>query len=392
MTGRLRFIFLIISGMTVLMANTPAAGDSVFVRRVTHDIELAASGGYNLPTHGYYNGYNPDGKPVIGNSSLHLRYGFSFTPMTHLGKLYPDVIQGAGLSASTFFEHKLMGSPVTAYIFQKARLFELKPGINVNYSWELGLSTGWKRTEMIATTSNVYVNVGIDLSCDISRRTTLSIGPEFSHFSNGDTCYPNGGANLINIKAIFTSHLTTCDMARDRSYITDYEIELKDRRIADRISIDLIALGGWRAGKVTSGTYASINETFPVYALAITPLYRLNRHLMTGVSLDLLADRSANLYDIVKDPDTRDILSYRQPPVNKQMAVGMSLRMDISMPIFTVGAGVGGFVLGSGNLRGIYSMFSLKTFLTDRLFLNVTYRLSAENYTHNLLYGIGYRL
>ena len=78
--------------------------------------------------------------------------------------------------------------------------------------------------------------------------------------------------------------------------------------------------------------------------------------------------------------------------MHEQMAAGLSLRADITMPIFTVGAGVGGFVAGTSDaLQGIYSIFSLKAFVTDRLFLNVSYRLSTKNFTHNMMYGIGWR-
>jgi hypothetical protein len=73
------------------------------------------------------------------------------------------------------------------------------------------------------------------------------------------------------------------------------------------------------------------------------------------------------------------------------MAAGLSLRGDITMPIFTVGAGFGGFVLGGDTLRGLYTTFTLQAFVTDRLFLNVAYRLSTLNYTHNLMYGLGWR-
>ena len=100
----------------------------------------------------------------------------------------------------------------------------------------------------------------------------------------------------------------------------------------------------------------------------------------------------AGLYDIVFEEGTRDVISYSQPPLHKQVAAGLSLRGDINMPIFTVGAGVGAFVLGTDHsLRGLYTIFTLKAFVSERLFLNVTYRLSSLNYTHNLMYGLGWR-
>ena len=39
----------------------------------------------------------------------------------------------------------------------------------------------------------------------------------------------------------------------------------------------------------------------------------------------------------------------------------------------------------------LYATFSLKAFLTKRLFLYVGYRFNSTQYTHNLMYGLGMR-
>lgn len=383
-----------ILALTILLLPVFQAGgsDSLQVRRLYHDLTIAASAGYNLPSHGYYNGYNSLERPIPANSSLHLEYALGFTGATHLGRLYPGVTQGIGLAACTFFEYELMGTPVFAYVFQNARIHEFKPGVALNYSWNLGASYGWRTNEMIASPWNVYVNVGLNLSWDISKRWTLGMGPEFSHCSNGDTAYPNGGANLIDFRISLTGHIEEDNFAKDRSEIIGYESQLRNKSFKERMTYDLILGGGVRAGKVTGKEYALINEAFPFFSLYFMPMYRLNRYFSAGASLDLLADRSANLYDVYCDKETREVILYTQPPIYRQMAAGLSVHGDITMPVFTIGAGIGGFVLGSGQtLRGLYTTFSLKAFMTERLFLNVTYRLSARNYTHNLMYGLGWR-
>jgi hypothetical protein len=158
------------------------------------------------------------------------------------------------------------------------------------------------------------------------------------------------------------------------------------------MSYDLVLCGGWRAGKVTSGAYALINEPFPFVALNFAPSYRFNRYFSVGASLDLLADRSAGIYDVVEDDATGQVISYELPNFTRQSAAGLSLKGDITMSVFTIGAGFGGFLLaGTDSLKSLYATFSLKTFVSKRLFLNVTYRLSSRNYTHNMMYGIGWR-
>lgn len=376
----------------VFLAGASAAGrDSLSVRNVHHDITVAASAGYNLPTHGYYKGYNLSGSPIYVNSALHLEYGVGLNPQTRVGALYPGVVQGAGLSCLTFYRHDLMGTPAFAYIFQTGRILDLSPVLGLDYRWDLGGSFGWKKNEMIGSGANIYVNVGLMLTWDVSECLSLHAGPQFSHCSNGDTCYPNGGANLIDLRVGVTGHLDRTGVKPDRSVIDEYESELRAASFADRMSYDLILCGGWRAGKVTSGAYALINESFPFAAVNFAPSYHLNRYFSVGASLDLLADRSAGIYDVMKDADD-EVVSYKLPGLARQTAAGLSLRGDITMSVFTIGAGFGGFLLaGTDSLKSLYTTFSLKAFISRRLFLNVTYRLSSRNYTHNMMYGIGWR-
>lgn len=255
---------------------TAAGRDSLSTRKVQHEISVAASAGYNLPSHGYYNGFNPAGRPIYANSSLHLEYGFGFNNRTRLGGLYPGTTQGVGVSALTFYDHELMGTPAFAYIFQTGRILNLSPVLGLDYRWDLGGSFGWKKTEMIGSGANIYVNVGLMLTWDISDCLSLHAGPQFSHCSNGDTRYPNGGANLMDLRVGVTGHLGRSATEPDRNVIDEYESGLRAAGFADRMSYDLIICGGWRAGKVTSGTYALINEPFPFVAVNFAPSYRLS--------------------------------------------------------------------------------------------------------------------
>lgn len=385
-----RHIILLIVFLSVALV--VSGRDSLNVRRFYHDVGLAASAGYNLPSHGYYNGHNPLNQPIRANSSVHLKYGFGFQPGTRLGSLYPGVTQGVGVAGCTFYSHELMGTPVIAYIYQNVPLMALKPGISLDYSWELGGSYGWKQTELIASRANIYVNVGLKFSYDFCRYWSMSVGPEFTHCSNGDTKYPNGGSNMFNLKVGVTGHVVPRQGQVDRKVIEEYENELTKKTFAERLEYDLAFSGGIRAGKVKGEKSYIINEPYPCFCLTFTPQYRIDRHFSAGASFDVIADRSANLYDVVYDSEAKLVTSYSVPSVLEQTAAGISIRGEITMPIFIVGVGFGGFVLPAGNsLSGLYSTFSLKTFMTESLFLNISYRLSTKNFTHNMMYGVGLR-
>ena len=385
MMQRVRYILMLVIFLSA--AFTAVGRDSLY-----HDVSVAASAGYNLPSHGFYRGRNPSGLPLYTNASYHLQYAFGYQPGTRTGSLYPGVTQGVGIGAMTFYNHSLMGTPVLAYVFQNAKILDICPDLGLDYAWEFGGSFGWHCNDIIVSRANIYVNVGLMLSWDMSKMWSLSFGPEFSHCSNGDTQYPNGGANLLNFKVGLTGHVVPENGHEDKASIKEYESELRKRPFADRMEYDLVLFGGWRAGKVTGDTYALINEAFPVFGMNFMPSYRLSRHFSAGLSLDLLADRSANIYDVVRGEEINDVLSYKQPAMGRQIAAGVSIRGELTMPIFTVGVGAGGFVLPNGDsLRGLYTTFCLKTFVTEHIFLNVSYRLSARNFTHNMMYGLGWR-
>ena len=390
MRARLRFLISIIVIFT--FAQMVSGKDSLCVKRLCHDLELAVSGGYNLPSHGFYVGHNPTGKPLYANSSLHLKYGFGFQPDTYKGNLYPNTIQGIGVAATTFYNHSLMGTPVFAYIFQKGNIWEFSDHLGLDYNFEFGGSYGWKHNAIISTDANIYVNVGLMLSVDVNKFLTLTFGPEFSHCSNGDTSFPNGGTNVVNFRLGMTGHVEPLNGESDRTAAREYCSVLREESFAQRMIYDLVIYGGWRAAKVSKCSYAPINEPFPFFAVNFIPMYRINHYFSAGASLDLLMDRSADIYDVIVDPLTDEVISYQQPGLLEQTAAGLSLKGDITFPIFTVGAGVGGFLLTNSNsLRGIYTTFSLKAFVSKRFFLSANYRLSTKNFTHNMMYGLGWR-
>ena len=77
---------------------------------------------------------------------------------------------------------------------------------------------------------------------------------------------------------------------------------------------------------------------------------------------------------------------------SQQTEIGISLHGEIRAPIFAVGAGLGINLFRHGyDMSRLYALFSLKTFVTKRLFLYIGYRLNSTQFTHNMMYGLGIR-
>lgn len=335
-----------------------------------------------MPTHGFYNGWNSSGNPIRQGGTLDLQWGFIAKERA--------AYQGLGLAAHSFFADDLIGTPATLYLFQGAPLLSLTESLALGYEWNLGLSYGWKDNGVaIVSPYNIYINVAALFTWRMDSYWDMTFGPEYTHFSNGDTKFPNGGANTVNFRIgarrRFQSEQT---IPVEPIFAGDYE----RRGFAERFSYDLTALGGWRADRTIDQDGLHIfNKAFPTAALIFNPLYFFNDYLSAGPALDLLYDRSADL--IITGQGS----SYEYPSFFRQISAGLSARAELKMPVFAVNIGIGYSLpltdhTRSSDLKALYGIFSLKAFMTERLFLNVTYRLSSVLYSHNLLFGVGWRL
>ena len=325
---------------------------------------------YVVPTHGFYNGWNSLGKPVRAALSGDIQY--TFTSQGHYA------YQGAGIGVHTFFSHDLLGTPVSLYLLQGAPLLQVCNGLRLGYEWNFGLSAGWKNnTDVTVSALNAYINVAALFDLKLSDHWSLVFGPGYTHFSNGDTKFPNGGANTVNFRIGTKCNLHGNNVdGVERIFAADPD----ERAFGENVSYDLTALGGWRADRFLDedGNLIIDNSAYALIGLQFNPLYHFNEYLSAGPSLDLVYDASANRNF------NRSFISH--------CAAGLSVRGELSMPIFSVNVGGGYNVLQSGpDLRGFYGIFSMKAFLTEKLYLNVTYRLGQTSYAHNMMFGVGWR-
>ena len=348
---------------------------------VSHSVGVNVRPSYIIPTHGFYNGWNPTGKALRVGGSVHADYAFS----------YPDSYLGVGIGVQTFLAHEALGTPVSLYVFQGAPVAGFSDRLTLDYEWNLGLSAGWKPDEEYMLTGsrlNIYINVGLFLHWRLNKDWDLQMGPEYTHYSNGDTVFPNGGANTVNFRIGARRFFGRVSAKAVRpSVFSSADEELP---FARRVTYDLTAFGAWRADRMIIGSRLHIiNEAFLTAGLQFNPLYHFNGYLSAGPSLDLLYDRSANLNASV---DEEHVLTYSSPAFINQCAAGISVRGELKMPIFAVNIGIGyNFSRRGSDLRGIYGIFALKAFVTDSIFLNIGYRLSTVLYSHNLMFGLGWR-
>ena len=170
-----------------------------------HQIGFDIRPGYVAPTNSFLEGDNAQQKRINQSLSLHLKYAFRFSKDSNLGRLYPHAYQGIGISYNTFYCPAELGNPVAVYAFQGARIMQVSPRLSFDYEWNFGASFGWKKydgqyypqNEVIGSKINAYINLGLVLNWQLHPQWKLAAGVDLTHFSNGNTHYPNGGLNVI---------------------------------------------------------------------------------------------------------------------------------------------------------------------------------------------------
>ena len=369
-----------------------------------HHIGADFSPSYVFPTNPFFKG-TLTGKPVRESMSAHIKYGFQFGSSGNTGKMYPYAIQGIGVAYNTFFNNAEIGNPVALYVFQTSRIVTVAPGLSLDYEWNFGASFGWTPYDpehnpmniVVGSKANAYINLGFLLNWQITPGLNLRAGLGLSHFSNGNTGFPNAGVNTAGGRVGLTGSFgrfgpvrkipENCFTGEDAGASCKFEIP--------KVTYDLILYGATRKRVllwddmdpyVTPGNFA-------IAGLNFNPLYNFNRYFRAGLSLDAQWDESANIQSHIAGEYTpyEDVRFYR-PPFIEQFSLGLSARVEVVMPIFAINLGIGRNIICRGkDTDSFYQTFVLKTNVTRNIFLHVGYQLFRFREPNNLMLGIGYR-
>ena len=359
-----------------------------------HGIGLDGRPGYVVPTNSFLEGDNLQQKIIEQSLSLHLKYAFQFGKDSRLGRMYPHAYQGIGVSYNTFYCPAELGNPVTVYAFQGAPIVRLSSRLSFDYEWNFGASFGWKKydeqynpqNEVIGSKINAYINLGLLLNWQFHPQWKLAAGVDLTHFSNGNTHYPNGGINIIGGRVGIVRTFGDTDdasgaIAPERLFIKPH------------VSYDLVIYGATRKrGFVKDNVPSLVPGSFGIVGLNFAPMYNFNNYFRAGLSVDAQYDESANIKDYKLEGSYMNDIKFHRPPFREQFAVGLSLRAELVMPIFSINAGIGRNLICRGDdTNGFYQILALKTYVTRHLFLHVGYQLSKFKDPNNLMLGIGYR-
>lgn len=345
----------------------------------------------------------PSDQRINVNTALpiSLRYSFSFTDPSikhFLRKGYQGIGAGVlnfgaaeahGLKKS----NKYIGYPVSVYIFQGGPVKHFTDNLYLNYEWNFGAAFGWKPYSQAnhrfsltsGSSTNAYLHLNLGLVWQIDPHTSLFSGIGISHFSNGNTSFPNPGINSIGLRLGMAYTLnpknlkeTTLPEDTTRRKKLGYDITLwgASRRRVYRGGEDPVLLPGH----------------FACAGLSFAPMVALNKWWRVGGSADIQWDQSSDMKRNYISGSTTEDLRFSTPNFFRQLTVGISAHGELRMPIFAVNVGVGVNVVAPWENRGTYQNITLKTYLCDSFFLNVGYQLRNFHQQSSLMLGAGITL
>jgi hypothetical protein len=334
--------------------------------------------------------------------SAHLKYAFQLRPQSEAGRIFGSAYQGIGVGFYHVGNDRELGTPTTFYLFQGAPITPLSHRLTLDYNWEFGISFGWKPYDednnfnniIIGSPANFYLNAGVYLNWEVSRYFDFSMGVSATHFSNGNTRFPNAGLNSIGLRMAVAYHFNRAlwgePTHRDRSILPAFP---------RHISYDLTLFGAWKKAGIPyeDKRVLSLNRHW-VAGFSFSPMYNFNYRLRTGVSLDATYDTSTGLSARPLNEEPNYTLSNDKPnytevsaPFIQRIALGLSGRVEYTMPYFTVGVGMGRNIVAHRNKQSWYQMLYLKIDLLRNTYLHLGYSLQEFHNPNHLMLGVGYR-
>lgn len=378
-----------------------AEEDSAKAGKLVHHLEISAGGDYVANSvEDDIREKIPSDEKIYVNSALpvNLKYSFSFTD-PKIRQYLPGGYQGIGVGVlnvgafekdGTGKADKNIGYPVLAYLFQGGPFKSFRNGLSLNYEWNFGAAFGWKPWSesnqyfnlTVGSRVNAYLNLSLFLKWQIDPRAALFAGATISHFSNGNTSFPNPGVNSLGIRIGAEWTINPVE--------SGYPAAIPDTVKRRKPEFDISLWGASRRRVYRGGENpVLLPGHFGCAGISFAPMWRLDTWWRVGGSADIQWDGSSDMKRNYIEGTTTEDIKFTKPSFFRQVSVGLSAHGELQMPVFAVNVGCGVNLVAPQENRGTYQNITLKTYLCRQVFINIGYQLRNFHQQSSLMLGAG---
>lgn len=353
--------------------------------KTIHRIALDAVPSTIFHTNEFLRGGNDEARTMNHDMTFTLKYAFMNKEEVRPGSIYQGAYQGVGLARHEF--NQWLSNPISVYLFQGAPIVNLSRKVSLNYEWNLGMAFGWNaydelnnpENKVIGSKATAYIDVDLYMKWMLSKYLDLNAGISLTHFSNGNTTYPNMGLNTGGIRLGLAYYI-------NRQPLAVPKVEREKLPDSRGLYTDVVLYGAWKQGIAHDGVSSYLLDgKYAVMGFNVNPMYRLNPWLSLGASLDGVYDRSASR----ENDSSGEVVNHK---FSTQAGLGLSARGEFAMPYFSINFGVGTYLFGNRNdFRGVYEVLALKIHVSRRAMLHIGYSLVDFKTPNNLMLGLGWR-
>jgi len=191
---------------SAVLSGQPSKIDSFFTHTPLF-IKGSFQPGRVIPTNNFVRGQTLANDTIDGSTSFSLVLLKQTTGDKLWDQLYGYPVYGIGVYSAFFKETSELGTPVSVFGYFSAP-FARDRKLSFNYELGLGLTFNWKNFNPVSNPNNIaigaarsaYIEAGVNLEYQLSKKLFASAGYGLYHFSNGHLKLPNFGLNMQALK------------------------------------------------------------------------------------------------------------------------------------------------------------------------------------------------
>jgi len=172
--------------------------------RQNPSLEFVYQKGHVFATNNFLRGTNAEAAKISNYQTFSLKYSHQTAGDKYWEQLYRYPDWGAGIYIADFYNKTEIGLPIAVYGFLDAPFHRWKR-LSFNYELGFGVAFNWKSFNPLTNQYNIsigasesfFIDAGLNLKYDLTKRVELITGFSLTHFSNGALKKPNYGINTV---------------------------------------------------------------------------------------------------------------------------------------------------------------------------------------------------